>query len=96
MEGAIGIVKSINSMAEIMQAAYHITTTVLPGHKIEIQVPESTIGDAIEIIVLLPDKPKSRKRSVLDILADAHKLPPYRTPEEMECDIQEERNSWDD
>ena len=79
-----------------MQAAYHITTIVLPGHKIEIQVPESTIGDAIEIIVLLPNKSKPKKRNVLDILADAHKLPPYRSPEEMERDIQEERNSWDD
>ena len=78
-----------------MQAAYHMTTTVLPGHKIEIQVPESTIGEAIEIIVLLPDKTKLKKRNVLDILADAHKLPPYRTPEEMEQDIEEERNSWE-
>ena len=78
-----------------MQAAYHMTTTVLPGHKIEIQVPESTIGEAIEIIVLLPDKTKTKKRNVLDILADAHKLPPYRTPEEMDRDIEEKRNSWE-
>lgn len=44
-----------------MQAAYHMTTTVLPGHKIEIQVPESTIREAIEIIVLLPDKTQTKK-----------------------------------
>jgi hypothetical protein len=48
-------------MEEIMQAAYHMKTTVLPGHKIEIQVPESTIREAIEIIVLLPDKTQTKK-----------------------------------
>jgi hypothetical protein len=79
-----------------MQAAYHTTTTVLPGNKIEIELPEGTIGDAIEVIVLLPIKPQTPKRSVLDILADAHKIPSYRTPEEIDRDIQAERDSWDD
>jgi hypothetical protein len=36
------------------------------------------------------------KRSVLDILAEADQLPAYRTPEEIDRDIQEERNSWND
>jgi hypothetical protein len=37
----------------------------------------------------------SPKRSVLEILAAAHKLPAYRTPEEIDRDIQAERDSWD-
>ncbi len=36
-----------------------------------------------------------QKRSVLEILAEAHQLPPYRTPEEIDRDIQAERDSWD-
>jgi hypothetical protein len=36
-----------------------------------------------------------RKRRVLEILAAAHQLPPGRTPEEIDRDLQEERNSWD-
>jgi hypothetical protein len=79
-----------------MQAAYHTTTTILPGNKIEVELPEGTIGEAIEVIILLPSKPIQTKRSVLDILADAKKIPPYRTPEEIDRDLQEERNSWDD
>jgi hypothetical protein len=35
------------------------------------------------------------KRSVLEILAEAHQLPAYRTPEEIDRDIQAERDSWD-
>jgi len=32
---------------ETMQAAFHITTKVLPGNKIEIQLPEGAIGEEI-------------------------------------------------
>jgi hypothetical protein len=35
------------------------------------------------------------KRSVLEILAEAHQLPAYRTPAEIDRDIQAERDSWD-
>lgn len=79
-----------------MQAAYHTTTIILPGNKIEIELPEGTIGEAIEVIILPPRKFTQERRSVLDIIADAQKIPPYRTPEEIDRDIQEEGNSWDD
>jgi hypothetical protein len=79
-----------------MQAAYHTTTTILPGNKIEVELLEGTIGESIEIIILLPNKPTQKKRSALDIIADAQKIPPYRTPEEIDQDLQEERNSWED
>jgi hypothetical protein len=36
-----------------------------------------------------------QKRSVLEIIAAAHQLTPYRTPEEIDRDIQAERDSWD-
>jgi hypothetical protein len=45
--------------------------------------------------LILPHTPPTRKRSVLDLLAAAHKLPAYRTPEEIDRDIQAERDSWD-
>jgi hypothetical protein len=86
----------LNVSEETMQAAYHTTTTILPGNKIEIELPEGTIGEAIEVIILLPNKTTQKKRSALDIIADARKIPPYRTPEEVDQDIQEEGNSWDD
>lgn len=78
-----------------MQAAFHITTKVLPGNKIEIQLPEGTIGEEIKVIILLPEKPQVPKRSALEILADAHTLGSFRTPEEIDQYIQDEKNSWD-
>ncbi|NJO75077.1 MAG: hypothetical protein HC833_15715 [Leptolyngbyaceae cyanobacterium RM1_406_9] len=78
-----------------MQAAFHIVTRVLPGNKIEIQLPEGTIGKEIEAIVLLPEKAQIPKRSALEILADAHRLRSFRTPEEIDQYIQDEKNSWD-
>ncbi len=45
--------------------------------------------------LILPNPPPTQKRSVLDLLAEAHQLPPYRTPEEIDRDIQAERDSWD-
>jgi len=78
-----------------MQAAFHITTKILPGNKIEIQVPEGAIGEDIEVIILLPEKQRTSKRDVLEILADAHALGSFRTPEEIDQYIQDEKDSWD-
>jgi len=78
-----------------MQAALRITTKVLPGKRIEINLPDSEIGEDIEVIIVLPEKPKSKQRRALEILDAAHKLGPFRTPEEIDRYIQEERDSWD-
>jgi hypothetical protein len=78
-----------------MQAALRITTKVLPGNKIEIDIPESEIGEDIEVIIMLPDKPKPNQRRALEIFDAAHKLGPFRTPEEIDHDLQAERDSWD-
>jgi hypothetical protein len=77
-----------------MQSALHITTKVLPGNKIEIEVPAGSIGEDIEVIVILPGKPRLSSRRVLDTLAAAHKLGSFRTAEEIDRDLQTERDSW--
>jgi len=41
---------------------------------------------------LLPEKPQVPKRSALEILADAHTLGSFRTPEEIDQSIQDEKN----
>ncbi len=78
-----------------MQSALHITTKVLPGDKIEIEVPAGSIGEDIEVIIILPDKPQSPNRRVLETLAAAHKLGSFRTAEEIDRDLQTERDAWD-
>ncbi|NJL64112.1 MAG: hypothetical protein HC903_22620 [Methylacidiphilales bacterium] len=60
-----------------MQPALRITTKVLPGNKIEIEIPEAEIGDRVDVFVILPEKAATKKRSVIEILEEVHaKLPP--------------------
>ncbi|MDJ0693126.1 MAG: hypothetical protein QNJ49_06330 [Mastigocoleus sp. MO_167.B18] len=78
-----------------MQSALRVTTKVLPGNKIEIQVPEAQIGDNVDVFVILPEKAETKKRSVLEIIEESRKRHPSRTAEEIDRQLQEERSSWD-
>lgn len=37
-----------------MQSALHITTRVLPGNKIEVQLPPGSEGEEVDVFVVLP------------------------------------------
>jgi len=39
-----------------MQSAIRITTKVLAGNKLEIQVPPGSVGEEVEVFVILPEK----------------------------------------
>ncbi|GET39459.1 hypothetical protein [Microseira wollei] len=78
-----------------MQAALRITTKVLPGDKVEIQLPPGSVGEEVEVFVIIPEKKQSKKRNVLEILEEIHKHGPFRTVEEIERDLRRERDSWD-
>lgn len=79
-----------------MQAALRMETTILPGHRIEVSAPELPEGARVEVIVVLPKAPTAPRRSMLDFLAT---LPPgpllFRTPEDANQYVHEERDSWD-
>jgi hypothetical protein len=70
-----------------MQSVLHITTKVLPGNKIEIAVPAGLIGEDVEVIIILRDKPQPPNRRVLETLVVAHKLRSFRTTEEIDRDL---------
>jgi hypothetical protein len=83
-----------------MQSALHITTTIQTGNKIELQVPEASIGDTVEVFVILADKATNRslranQHSILATLDTIHSQQPTRTAEEIEQQIQEARDGWD-
>ena len=78
-----------------MQPALHLTTKVLPGNKIEIEIPEGEIGDTVDVFVVLPEKPKAKKRSVMEILEEVHAKRPPRSAEDIDRQLREERDSWD-
>jgi hypothetical protein len=78
-----------------MQPALHLTTKVLPGNKIEIEIPEGEIGDTVDVFIVLPEKPKAKKRSALEIIAESRSRNELRSAEDIDRQIQEERDSWD-
>ncbi len=79
-----------------MQSALHITTTIQAGHKIELQIPDSGIGDTVEVFVILADRARPPKQqSILTMIDTMHHQQPSRTAEDIEQQIQEARDGWD-
>ena len=78
-----------------MQSAIRITTKVLPGNKVEIQLPSGSVGEEVEVFVILPEKPKLGRRRVLELLEEIHSRHTSRTIEEIDRELQSERDSWD-
>lgn len=83
-----------------MQSALRIETKVLPGNKIEITLPADTlstsVGQTIEVIVLIPQKTTLEGQSIMQLLEEIHKQRPVgRSVEEINRDLQAERDAWD-
>ena len=82
-----------------MQSALRIETQVLPGNKIEITLPSDEIpkavGQTVEVIVILPNPPKLMRQNVLEWIEQARSKHPSKTAQEINRDIQAERDSWD-
>jgi hypothetical protein len=82
-----------------MSATIRMTTTVLPGHKIEITSPELPVGGTVDVTVTVPTAPPvapaPESKGILDFINSS----PFRKTaeewEQFERDFQEERNSWD-
>ncbi len=73
----------------------HVKTTILPGGKIEITHPNLPSGESVEVVVLLPETGKKNGHSAVDVLSEApgHRL--FKTSEEVDTYIQDERHPWD-
>ena len=81
-----------------MNAAYHMTTIVLPGRKIEVPTPELPEGESVDVVVIRKSAGTAAQktgRSIFDIIAGlkGHRL--FQTPKEVDRYINEERDSWD-
>jgi hypothetical protein len=79
-----------------MQTTLRMETIVLPGHRLEVTSPELPEGAKVEVIVVLPQRPEPKFRSALEFLES---LPPgpraFKTWEEYEQHLREEKDSWD-
>jgi hypothetical protein len=79
-----------------MQPALHITTKVLPGNKIEIEIPDAKEGDNVDVFVILPEKLESKRRSVVELIEKIrNQRSSFRTTEDIDKQLQQERESWD-
>ncbi len=83
-----------------MQTALKITTHVLPGHRVEIVAPELADGQRVEVSVVASEPASSPgaegRTSIWELIQT---LPPgprsASTWEEIERNLQEDRDSWD-
>ena len=76
-----------------MRETLHLQATVLPGGKIEIQNGALREGESVEVAVTRSDS--ARRRSILDVLAEAPAKPMFKTAEEAESHMRSERESWE-
>ena len=78
-----------------MQSAIRITTKVLAGNKLQIEVPPGSVGKEVEVFVIIPEKPQRGRRKVLALLTEIRSRHVSRSVAEIDQELQEERNSWD-
>ncbi len=78
-----------------MQTALHLKATVLPGGKIEVTDSQLPCGESVDVFVLLPESPEKERPSVLEVLAKApgHRL--FKTADDVDTYLREERTAWD-
>jgi hypothetical protein len=73
-----------------------IRTTILPGGKIEISAPQLVAGQQATVIVKVEDE-QPEKLTITERLARAnyHGGALFKTAEEVDAYIREERDSWE-
>src|SRR5205807_10307593 len=61
-----------SDLGQPMSAIVRMTTTVLPGHKIEITAPELPVGRTVEVTVTVPapTPPAAEGKGILDFIKD--------------------------
>jgi hypothetical protein len=79
----------------IMQAALRVQTTILPGGKIEIVDPQLLPGKAVEVIIVLLESPTVERHSAIDILADLEGQRLFKTAEDVDAYLRQEREAWE-
>lgn len=77
-----------------MGQAIVVETTVLPGGRIEIRAPELPEGSIATVMITIAEA-EQPKRPLREVLGDYRGGQLFRTAEEVEAYLSEERGSWD-
>lgn len=78
-----------------MQSALHLTAKVLPGNKLELELPPGSEGQEVNVFIVLPAPQKVEPSNILEIIAEARHHRIGMTAEEIDRYLQAERESWD-
>jgi hypothetical protein len=79
-----------------MNSALHLKTEVLEGNKIEIKDDNLVVGETVEIFVILPEKQEKSTRNILQTIETIRNHRScFKTPEEVDQYLRQERDSWD-
>ena len=73
-----------------------VKTTVLPGGGIEFEHPALPEGVEVTVKVVVDEQPGRKKRSFLENLGDYRGGQSFKTTEEVDLHLEEERDSWGD
>jgi hypothetical protein len=76
--------------------AIKLNTTVARDHTLRLQLPDDVREGPAEVIVLVPEGAARPTRTLKDFLTELAAQPRHiRTREEIDCDLEQERRSWD-
>jgi hypothetical protein len=78
-----------------MQAALRRTTNVQSGGRIEITDSQLPEGKSVDVIVLFQPMTTGEGVSILDVLAQAPGHLAFKTAEEVDAYLQQERQEWE-
>lgn len=78
-----------------MQSALHITTRVLPGNRIEIDLPPGSEGQEVNVFIVLPEQSQAKRGDVLKLIEEARRHRIGMTAEQIDDYLREERASWE-
>jgi hypothetical protein len=82
-------------MEDITMTTLQTQTTVLPGHRIEVSIPELPEGTCVDVLIMPASKPAPARRSALEIIQSLHGHRLFQTPEQVCLHLQQERDAWD-
>ena len=71
-----------------------VNTVVLPGGRIEIQVPKLAAGQQATVVITVEEQ-EQVKQHVQDILANLPRHQLFQNAEEVDAYIREERDAWE-
>lgn len=83
---------------DMVPNSVHVRTTVLNGGKIEVAAPQLPVGQDVEVVITpvpAPNPTGAGRRSILEMINAGGGPRVFKTAEQVDQYLREERGSWD-